>query len=110
MAKGKFLVNSTGQATLVVEGVTMNLHESGYPKGDAELGKAAGLADDYTVYAGAKDATDYNAANLAGELMIIPKSLTGSKSAVTCYLKYKTPVDKAAAPVYELVATPAGCE
>lgn len=110
MAKGKYLVNATGQGTLVVEGVTMNLHASGYPMADVELSKAAGLEGDYTVIAGFKADGNFNVANAADELMIIPKSVAGSATAKKCYLKYKAPASKVEAPTYTLTATAADCE
>jgi MSHA pilin protein MshA len=112
MAKGKFLVNSTGlpMTTLNVEGVTINLTDSGYPKADLELAKAAGLSDDYTVINSGADNNDYHVSTDSDEIMIVPKTLAASKSGTTCYLKYKAPATKAGTPTYTLVGTTAGCE
>lgn len=112
MAKGKFLVNTTGQpmTTLNVEGVVMNLTDSGYPKADLKLAEAAGLSDDYTVIASSTANTDFHVATAADEIMIVPRTLAASKSGTTCYLKYKAPATKADTPAYTLVGTTAGCE
>ncbi len=114
MAKGKFLVNSTGTPllTLPVEGATITFatNGSGYPTGNAELAKAAGLTDDYQVFGpGTNNTTTYTSV-VAGEVMIVPMSLKGSPSGLKCYVKYKEPASKTDAPIITIVATAADCE
>lgn len=112
MAKGKFLVNATGTAmtTVVAEGVTMNLHGSGYPKADTGLAAAAGLDADYTVISGVTAATSFAPANAADELTIVPKTLAASPAGLTCFLKYKEPANNNALPTYTMTATAANCQ
>lgn len=112
MAKGKYLVNSGTQPTLTVEGalITYTTTGNGYPKADLELARAAGLSDDYLVIAPGTANTDNHVSTAADEIMIIPRSLTGSPTGKTCFVKYKAPANKADAPVYTLTATAPNCE
>ncbi|MGZ8358416.1 MAG: hypothetical protein ACXWVF_17540, partial [Telluria sp.] len=114
MAKGKYLVNSTGTAltTLTVEGKTLNYTSigNGYPQADAGLAAAAGLSDDYVVLTGAVTDTATKPSNVVGEITVYPKSLEGSPASLTCLLRYKEPTTKTDAPVYTLTATAANCE
>lgn len=114
MAKGKYLVNSTGTPllTLPVEGATITYTTvgNGYPKADAELAKAAGLSEDYLVIGPSSANTSSHVSTAADEIMIIPKSLEGSPSGLKCFVKYKAPAAKADAPVYTVTATAVDCE
>ena len=115
MAKGKYLVNSTGTplTTLAVEGTTLNYATtfiSGYPKADTNLAEAAGLSADYQVYATGTVDTTSTVLVGADELVIVPKSLVGTPAAKTCYVKYKEPASATAAPVLTLTATAANCQ
>ncbi|WP_307735353.1 type IV pilin protein [Massilia soli] len=114
MAKGKYLVNSTGTplTTLNVEGASISFaaNGSGYPTGNAELAKAAGLTDDYQVFGPGTNNTASYTSVVAGEVMIVPMSLKGSPAGLTCYVKYKEPVNKTDAPTLTIVATAANCE
>ena len=114
MAKGKYLVNSTGTplTTLNVEGATVTFatNGSGYPTGDTGLARAAGLTDDYQVFGpGTANTASYTSV-LEGEVMIVPMSLKGSPAGLTCYVKYKEPATKSDAPVLTIVATAPNCE
>lgn len=114
MAKGKYLVNATGttMTTLPVEGATITFTTSGngYPKATTELAKAAGLSDDYLVIGPSSANTVNHVSTGADEIMIIPKSLTGSPSGLKCFIKYKEPAGKTDAPVYTVTATATDCE
>lgn len=112
MAKGKYLVNSGTDATLVVEGATLTYTAigNGYPKADLELAKAAGLSDDYLVIGPGTPDNASHVSTAADEIMIIPRSLTDSPTGLTCFVKYKAPATKADAPVYTLTASAANCE
>jgi MSHA pilin protein MshA len=110
MAKGKYLVNATAQSTLDVEGVTLNLTDSGYPKADAKLLEAAGIDKDYHVVLPSTANTNFHIATGPGEILVIPKTFAASKAGLKCYLKYTEPAVKTGAPAYELVATAADCE
>lgn len=101
MAKGKYLVNTSGTAlsTLTVEGVTLAYSSAGngYPAASAELAAAAGLTD------------DYNVAVEGNVLTVTPKSLDAT-SAAACKLTYTAPTTATGAPVYTLTATAQDCE
>lgn len=103
MAHGKYLVNTgTPLTTLALEDATVNFPTSpatGYPKADNGLATAAGLAADYTVYL-PNHANDANSVSTGpDELMIVPKSIAGSPSGKTCYVKYKEAASVGAAPL-----------
>jgi MSHA pilin protein MshA len=110
MAKGKYLVNATGQATLAVEGVTMNLTASGYPKADAAFTQAAGIDRDYKIVLPGTANNNNQVSTAADEIMVIPTSLASSPAGLKCYIKYKEPALKTDAPVYTLVGNAADCE
>jgi MSHA pilin protein MshA len=111
MAKGKYLVNTSGTAltTLVVEGSTITYHASGYPVADAGLASAAGLSADYTVITTAGAATANQPAVAAGEMVIIPLTVTGTPTGLLCYLKYAQPATATTAPTYTVSATATNC-
>jgi MSHA pilin protein MshA len=112
MAKGKYLVNSSGTAltTLLVEGSTITFVAGGYPAADGGFADAAGITSaDYQVLAGANGVTANSPAVAAGEVVIIPKSVQGTPTGLACYLKYAQPASATAAPVYTMNATAANC-
>lgn len=112
MAKGRYLVDAGTKPNLTVEGVTLTYTTTGngYPQADLALAQAAGLSDDYLVVAPGSQNTANRISVAADEIMIIPRSLEGSPSGKTCYVKYKQPAAKTDGPVYTLTATAAGCE
>lgn len=112
MAKGKYLVNSGADKTLPVEGalITYTTTGNGYPQADLELAEAAGLTDDYLVIEPSAANTANHVSTAADEIMIIPRSLEGSPTGLTCFVKYKAPAGKADAPVYTITATAPNCE
>jgi MSHA pilin protein MshA len=114
MAHGKYLVNTgTALTTLDMEGKTITYqtaYASGYPKATTGLADAAGLSDDYTVY-GPGHANDANSVSTAAdEIMIVPSSIAASPTGLTCYVKYKEPASKTAAPTVTIVGTAANCQ
>jgi MSHA pilin protein MshA len=110
MTHGKFLV--TADPTIVVEGTTVNMNAtSGYPStttiGQARnLALAAGLAaTDYYVCTSGSNA---NCPTLnAGEMAIVPFSLSTTAKAKNCYVKYVPAVAANTAPVITLGANAA---
>lgn len=103
MAKGKYLVNTGVALTdITVEGakITFATNLSGYPKADAGLTQAAGIDADYEIIPPSTPNNDYHVSTGADEIMVIPKSLANSPAGLKCYIKYKEPAGKAAAPTY----------
>ena len=88
MVHGKYLVLASKPATMSLEGQTVDIVE-GYPKANDNFAKAAGLNDDYTVIQPDKAATDNSPKTEADEIAFVPKSVAGTKTAATCYVKYK---------------------
>jgi MSHA pilin protein MshA len=115
MAKGKYLVNTSGTAllTLVVEGTTITYTTTaitGYPKADAGLAAAAGLSADYHVIVGdAAAVTDKAPAVPAGSIAIIPLTAKDTPTAVACHLLYAEPTVAGNAPTYTLVGSATAC-
>jgi MSHA pilin protein MshA len=115
MAHGKYLVNTTGiaQPTMTVEGAVITYTTpvvTGYPKADAGFAAAAGLGTDYTVMVGPVANTANNTSALAGEILIIPVSVTGTPTGLTCFVKYQEPTAVNTAPSYTAVPAANACE
>ncbi|MBI3229608.1 MAG: type II secretion system protein [Burkholderiales bacterium] len=112
MAHGKYLVATTPPASITVEGATVTfatVAKSGYPKADTGLATAAGLnAADYTIIPAGTAATANSPATTATEIAIIPVSVAGSPSGLTCYVKYVEPVTATDAPAAPAPVT-TGC-
>lgn len=102
MAHGKYLVTSPLPTTIVVEGATITfatVANSGYPKADAGLAAAAGLSlDDFTIITAGSAATANSPITTATEIAFIPKSVAGTTSGLSCYVKYAEPVSATVAP------------
>lgn len=118
MAKGKYLVNTTGTAllTLDVEGSTITYTTAaitGYPKADAGLAAAAGLSTDYHVIVGNAAAVANKAPAVpAGSVAIIPLTAKDTPTAVICYLLYTEPTaatGTGSAPTYTITGSAANC-
>jgi MSHA pilin protein MshA len=116
MAHGRYVANMTGTplTQFMVEGKKItyqSAYASGYPAATAELGDAAGLGDDYTVY-GPSHANDDNSVSTgADEIMIVPKSVSGTPTGKTCYVKYKEPTSASLPPTVTISTTVAtACE
>lgn len=102
MAKGKYLVNSTGVplTNLTVENVTAQYTTlgDGYLRATAATAQMAGLSADYHVVA------------RAGTLSIYPMTLRSQANTTKCVLRYTPATVKGAAPTYTLTATATDCE
>lgn len=115
MAHGKFLANSTGTAltTLTVEGATVTYTTSavtGYPIGDAGFAQAAGLSDEYEIIVGAAANGPNNTSALVNEILVIPKSVAGTPTGLTCYVKYSAPTAINTAPTYSAIPAATACD
>jgi MSHA pilin protein MshA len=116
MAHGRYVSNMTGTplTQFVVEGKTITYQStfaSGYPAATTGLADAAGLSDDYAVY-GPKHAADNNSVGTGDdEIIIVPKSVSGTPTGKTCYVKYKEATGAAVPPTVTISTTVAtDCE
>lgn len=102
MAKGKYLVNSTGVplTTLRLENVTAQYTTvgDGYLVANNNTAALAGLL------------ADYHVTTTGGTLNIYPRTLSSQAATTRCVLRYTPPASKAAAPTITLNATAAQCE
>jgi MSHA pilin protein MshA len=115
MTHGRFLANTaaTPVSTINMEGTAVALNTtSGYPVANAALGTAAGLtAADYTVLTATADATATSPEVPANSIVIIPNSIAGTATAVTCNVLYTTPLTANTAPTITVrAANAAACE
>ena len=111
MAKGKYLVNSSGTplTDITIEGAKITFTAGGYPKADAGFSEAAGVSEDYYVIVGQKDATDNSPAVADKEIAIIPLTVKGTPAGLKCYVKYTEPASATAAPKYSIGGTATDC-
>lgn len=103
MAKGKFVI--TGGGSTIVEGSTVTfVTGNGYPQADTPFANAAGLTTaDYTFLTTAAAATATTPVVPANSLVVIPNSVAGTATAVTCSLTYTQPAaSTTAAPTFVL--------
>lgn len=109
MAHGKYLVTTPVPTTVTFEGATITFSTafaSGYPKADAGLANAAGLASgDYTLIAAGSAATANSPATSATEIAFIPVSVAGSPGGLNCYVKYAEPTSATSAPILTTITT-----
>lgn len=115
MARGKFLANATGVAmpTLTVEGAVVTYTTSavtGYPIGDAGFSQAAGLNDDYEILVGPVANTANNPSVLANEIVVIPRSVAGTPTGLTCFVRYSAPTAVNTAPTYSAIPVAPVCD
>ena len=96
MTHGKWLV--TREATMTVEGTPVAMHAvSGYPSavdGTAatNLATASGLtAADYTIIGPGSAATTTAPGTGANQLVIVPNSVAGTATALTCFVRFTAP-------------------
>ncbi len=113
-AKGKYVVAPTPPASILLEGVTVTYSTafaSGYPKADAGLAQAAGVATgataDYTLILPSSAATANSPATSATEIALIPNSVAGSIKGLNCHVKYTEPNSATTAP--NIVVTSSSC-
>ncbi len=111
MSKGKFLVNTTGTAltSLNIEGSTVDLTANGYPKATQGFADAAGISADYHIIVGPAGATATAPGALTGQIAVVPMTVKGTATSLTCHLLYAEP-GAGAAPVYTTTGTAASCE
>lgn len=108
MAHGKYLLGST--TSISMEGITVTMTSTGYPKANDQLPLAAGLAStDYTTLVGPATgttaATATSPAVNAGSIVVIPKSVAGTATAVNCYMSYTEPTGTGTVPTVVLAST-----
>ena len=102
MAHGKYLVTNPVVPSFLMEGFTITfatIVASGYPKADAGLAGAAGIASDFTQVLPSSAATANLPATAANETIFVPKSVSSTPSGLNCYIKYTEPVGVAVPPV-----------
>ena len=109
MAHGKYVMTTPVPATVVFEGSTITFATvvaSGYPRADAGLAGAAGLAAaDYTQIAAGTAATANSPATSATESAFIPVSVAGSTAGLSCFVKYTEPAALNTAPTIAFTTT-----
>ncbi|CUI09230.1 type II secretion system protein [Massilia antarctica] len=89
MVHGKYLIAPT--ATVSLEGTAVTV-ANGYPAGDANLLAAAGLkATDYLLITTAQSSVN-TPTTVAGEVAIVPLSVSGTVKGLNCYVHYKPAV------------------
>jgi MSHA pilin protein MshA len=107
MVKGKYVV--AGGTKTTIEGTDATfVVGNGYPQADASFATIAGLsASDYTILSTASDATATQPKVVAGQLVIIPASVAGTATALTCNISYTAPA--ASTTNAPTVTTPGAC-
>jgi MSHA pilin protein MshA len=113
MTHGRFLANTTGAplTPVQVEGgnVVMNT-ASGYPVATANTATLAGLtAADYTVLDTAAAASATTPVVPANSFVVIPNSIAGTATALTCYATYTAATTAGTIPAISVTASAAGC-
>lgn len=116
MTHGRFLANSTGTPlpTVAAEGTDVNMNTtSGYPVANAALATAAGLTNaDYRVIPGGTSdvaATTTTPLIPANGIVVIPNSVAGTPTAVTCFLSYVGATAANATPTINLPGNANAC-
>jgi MSHA pilin protein MshA len=106
MAHGKWLVTSPPPATVTVEGAVITyatIVQSGYPEADLGLAAAAGInTSDYTIIGPGQGATSSAPATSATQIAVIPNSVAGTPTGLTCYAMYTEPTTTTTAPTYNV--------
>ena len=105
MAHGKYLLGST--TSINMEGTTVTMTSTGYPKANDQLAPAAGLASaDYTTLVGpAAAVAGKSPVVAANQIVIIPASVKDTSTAEKCYVTYTEPTAAGAVPAIALAAT-----
>jgi MSHA pilin protein MshA len=106
MARGQFLLK--GGSSYTVEGVTVN-YTLGYPAASTDFVKAAGVNDDFTVIVGVNTDTTTGPTTTSDDIVVIPKSVSGTATGKTCFIKYTQATSSAAAPVITAVPAATSC-
>lgn len=89
MVHGKYLITPT--TTVSLEGTAVGV-TNGYPTGNQALLDAAGLkASDYALTVGAGGGTN-GPTTVAGEVSVVPLSVSGTVKGLKCYVLYKPAV------------------
>ena len=109
MAHGKYLVTSPAPTSITVEGAVITFSTvaaSGYPKADAGFTTALGINNvDYTIIPAGSAATANSPATTATSIAVIPNSVAGSPSGLSCYAMYTEPPAVNTTPTYAVVTT-----
>lgn len=110
MVKGRYVVEGGKNATISIEGSTVTYQTSnGYPQADIGFAAAAGLSgDDYAIVPPSSAVGTGTPATVAGQIAIVPKSVSSTSAGLTCYASYTQPAaSTSAAPV--ITFTTSGC-
>ena len=109
MVHGQSLINPS-VTTFVYEGTTVT-GAKGYPKAEAATATAAGLNDtDYVVTPGPQaNASADKPVIPPNAILIQPKSISGTATALKCYLMYNEAVDVNTPPKIEVVGNATDC-
>lgn len=110
MSHGRWLAAGNAPGSMIVEGITITFDATGYPKADANLAKAAGITDDdYQILSSAAAAGTNTPEVLAGQVVVIPKSVKGTPTGVTCFISYTQAVDANTPPVIKAAPPASDC-
>jgi MSHA pilin protein MshA len=111
MGHGKYLAAATPPADYVAEGVTVTFATavaSGYPKANSFLMDAAGITSaDYTIIPPNTTGSTTSPGTSGTEIAAVPKTVAGTTTAATCYVKYTEPTAKNSPPA--IVVGPGPC-
>lgn len=101
LVHGKWLASGGKDATVTVDGITLDLDTKGYPKNsDFEdmLAVAGVTKGDYKIYGPNTSTGDNNPATTADEIVIIPNSVASNPTGKTCFVKVTHKDDAEAQP------------
>jgi MSHA pilin protein MshA len=111
MTHGRFLANSSGTPlpSVTLEGTAVTMSSTtGYPTATAALATAAGIAStDYVVLSTQANATATTPLVPANSIVVVPNSVAGTATALTCFLTY-TAGTTAASPAPTITSTASG--
>ncbi|QBE66667.1 type II secretion system protein [Pseudoduganella lutea] len=106
LGRGQFLVK--GGTTYAAENTTVGI-ENGYPAASTAFITAAGLNEDFVVVnPGNSTAGTTGPVTSSTEIAVVPKSVQGTATAATCFIKY-TAATTSAPPVITAVPAATGC-
>ena len=105
MVHGKYLATTPAPTSVTLEGSPVALI-NGYPTADLAFSVAAGLKPaDYTVIAAGTAASANSPATGPNDIAIIPASVAGTPSGLSCYVKYAEAANATTAPTVSMTTT-----
>lgn len=109
MAHGKFLAAGTSPASVTYEGATVAF-TNGYPTANGGLATAAGITNnDYTIIAADTDPTANSPETTATQIAVIPNSVAGTPTGLTCFVIYTAAADANTPPTVSAAPDPEDC-